>query len=463
MPVTGYDLRGRNDYAPLLGQVNTTSFLFDDDDKEATPTMAPSAAKGILQMKTTSDNFPMLVGGERGLPFVASSTASNLAASQTEQPSGWPSNFSSINRSGQQSGSTKDPQGAGLDGIMASSSLSASQKTSALESGKAKDRRSLEVKFELGDQSKRPGLTPTTTPKLQTSYSANDIPTMKSVSALSNGHVTNNHAELYLHKHNASIGRIPANVTNKRFSTEIRESPSSDTKESNPYRSASSGLQADAVPFGPAVPANKRGDPPGPTMNGSSYASQAYGGYGMQMMNVAMQNLSMSNRSQYNGQPTLYHPYPVPTGYQNAGYAGASNRDVGHHRPQAYPKRGQNSEGKKPHAILCLRHQPEYPTHTVAESSRYNSIPLENLQGEIYGLCKDQHGCRYLQKKLEEKKPEQATMIFNEVRNHVVELMTGKCLPPLPSQNSSDLLQTPSATIFARSCSSMLLKRSVRC
>lgn len=44
---------------------------------------------------------------------------------------------------------------------------------------------------------------------------------------------------------------------------------------------------------------------------------------------------------------------------------------------------------------------------------------------EIYGLCKDQHGCRYLQKKLEEKNPQHVQMIFQETHMHVVELMTG--------------------------------------
>lgn len=50
---------------------------------------------------------------------------------------------------------------------------------------------------------------------------------------------------------------------------------------------------------------------------------------------------------------------------------------------------------------------------------------LEDLVGEIYPLCKDQHGCRYLQKKLEEKNDQYIGMIFNEVFSHFVELMTG--------------------------------------
>lgn len=60
-----------------------------------------------------------------------------------------------------------------------------------------------------------------------------------------------------------------------------------------------------------------------------------------------------------------------------------------------------------------------------SEQARYNNVQLESLQGEILALCKDQHGCRYLQKKLEERDPESVQLIFIETNQHVVELMTG--------------------------------------
>ncbi len=49
---------------------------------------------------------------------------------------------------------------------------------------------------------------------------------------------------------------------------------------------------------------------------------------------------------------------------------------------------------------------------------------LEDLQGEIFTLCKDQHGCRYLQKKLEEGDETHRDMIFAETFPHFSELMT---------------------------------------
>ncbi|KAG7285188.1 hypothetical protein NEMBOFW57_009809 [Staphylotrichum longicolle] len=56
--------------------------------------------------------------------------------------------------------------------------------------------------------------------------------------------------------------------------------------------------------------------------------------------------------------------------------------------------------------------------------ARFNNLPLEQVGGTIYSLCKDQHGCRYLQKQLENRIPDQIHMIWLETNQHVVELMT---------------------------------------
>lgn len=61
--------------------------------------------------------------------------------------------------------------------------------------------------------------------------------------------------------------------------------------------------------------------------------------------------------------------------------------------------------------------------HKRSQSEGPKYPPLEMLQGRIYSLCKDQHGCRYLQKKLEEEKESQVEMIFNEAFDHMLELM----------------------------------------
>lgn len=63
----------------------------------------------------------------------------------------------------------------------------------------------------------------------------------------------------------------------------------------------------------------------------------------------------------------------------------------------------------------------------VSSVNRFAGTRIEDLQGEIPALCKDQHGCRYLQKKLEEGVPEHRDMIFRETFGHFADLMTGEC------------------------------------
>lgn len=74
--------------------------------------------------------------------------------------------------------------------------------------------------------------------------------------------------------------------------------------------------------------------------------------------------------------------------------------------------------------------------------NRFAGTRLEDLQGEIPSLCKDQHGCRYLQKKLEEGVPEHRDMIFRETFGHFAELMIGKSIPfqsnPFPPHSAID-------------------------
>ncbi|EIW72686.1 hypothetical protein TREMEDRAFT_72846 [Tremella mesenterica DSM 1558] len=58
------------------------------------------------------------------------------------------------------------------------------------------------------------------------------------------------------------------------------------------------------------------------------------------------------------------------------------------------------------------------------EFNRFAGVRIEDLQGELLMLCKDQHGCRYLQRKLEEGDAGHRDMIFLETYGHFPELMT---------------------------------------
>jgi hypothetical protein len=108
-----------------------------------------------------------------------------------------------------------------------------------------------------------------------------------------------------------------------------------------------------------------------------------------------------------------HYPYPAAYGYGGRGYLPQVRAP-----PQ---KRPSDSACEFPRRVRNHRQTPNRPS-----ANRFANVQLESLRGEIYGLCKDQHGCRYLQKKLEERNPEHIEIIFAETNQHVVELMTGK-------------------------------------
>ncbi|GCE99859.1 hypothetical protein ZYGM_003113 [Zygosaccharomyces mellis] len=60
----------------------------------------------------------------------------------------------------------------------------------------------------------------------------------------------------------------------------------------------------------------------------------------------------------------------------------------------------------------------------LEENSRYANATLDQFIGNIYSLCKDQHGCRFLQMQLDVLGPEAADAIYEETRDYTVELMT---------------------------------------
>eukprot|EP01133_Synstelium_polycarpum_P012019 gene12019-14053_t len=60
-----------------------------------------------------------------------------------------------------------------------------------------------------------------------------------------------------------------------------------------------------------------------------------------------------------------------------------------------------------------------------ADRSIPNATSLEEISGQIYNLTKYQAGCRFIQNKLDgNPKPEHVALVFNEIYQHLVELMT---------------------------------------
>ncbi|KAH0537041.1 hypothetical protein FGG08_006139 [Glutinoglossum americanum] len=412
MPANGLGYRPRQDLADLtsqlsLGQINTTGFLFGDDDtdKPAAKKQGNSATspdvKSYLQMNATDDKFPILVRRDDypGL-LSASSAALDLALSHkskdTDLPSnGWPS--FARHRPAQHSLPMnpfiyESPQTNGSP----SASLPQSGISNNGSPGNIRryDRNSMELTFSpLGENSKpatavtSPSSAQQTPPKLQSSYSTNDIPTMKG----SNGMNAATHAQQHFHNHNASLGRIPINGVNNRHSRELTGvdlALGAREPQANNLQSFQSGLQGGAQPFGP--PLSSAVAVPGiasPTMASYQLAPGFYPQYGMHL-NIGMNNQMFHPQAQF-GAYTTFPPQP-------------QSRIGDMNQSRAVPQR-RNTEG---------------------EANRFANVQIESLRGEIYALCKDQHGCRYLQKRLEERDPNHVQMIFLETNQHVVELMT---------------------------------------
>jgi hypothetical protein len=426
MPVTNFDLRDLRglsdipDVAQVLG-TGLNSILNDSDDEKHLPTHAHSKSidsKSFLHMDHTSEQFPILVRRDGETQLQASGSSSSLAASQqaSDSSDGWPP--FSRHRPGQQSlpmntlrapGNSEETGAPGINDLFDTPTKTA-----------AKNRHSMEVKFsspfgENISKPKRSSLLMTTPPnglangmpKLTSSFSTNDIPTVKNIS---NGISTSSatpmtHAEAHLQNHNASLGRIPAAASNRRSrdysGLEIR----TDEAKMPPMPSL---LQASAPPFGPTVSIATTAGTPTPLQAQthtlpSPYSTQPfYGGYGMSMFPNGMNNMNV---------PGQHGAWPVQTPVQ-ANYSPYYNQFPRYNAPNPLATDSQSR-------VIRERRQAN-----AEESSRFTNYKITEVQGRIAELCKDQHGCRFLQKEVEKRDPDTIEMIFHETKDHFVELMT---------------------------------------
>ena len=189
-----------------------------------------------------------------------------------------------------------------------------------------------------------------TPPKLQSSYSANDVPTMRSATngVSSTNQTPNSHAQQHLHNHNASLGRIPPNAVNNRMSREMSSADAATLREAQNggYQSIQSALQASAPPFGPSL-TQGMSQSQTPAAMSSPTLSQQYGGpggyynnYNMQLMTMGMQNLNMA-------QP-MYSPHNPYANYGSM-YPQTSSRDS---QARVIQQRRQNDGEGKPLSSL---------------------------------------------------------------------------------------------------------------
>ena len=356
MPVTSSMTRKREsvpEYSEAMGHfhINTTGFLFgDDDDKPSAQTESATSpdVNTYLQMNTTDDKFPILIRNNQRVSEVAShgrdpangrlqlsasSAALDLALTQTpavdSQTNGWAA--LGRHRSSQQS----LPQNT-LDAVtnnrLSTDSLNGSSHQSLDESiespltARQVNRHSMEATLAAYGQQNLSGQTSNKTSinrpslaNLQSSYSTNDIFTMKkAVGVVSPISPPKTKAEQQLHNHNASLGRIPANAVNPRHSRDLHKPDEAQDEKPKPQKSTQSELHASAPPFGPSMMSSVTAEQVAPGYgNIPAYTNPAYyGGYGMQqVMNMGMTPLAMNGQATFGNQLATFQNHAAYPAY----------------------------------------------------------------------------------------------------------------------------------------------------
>lgn len=427
MPITGYDRSKRNttDFS-LLGPVNTTSFLFDDDEdrrlstlQSKSTTTSPPSTKTFLQVQQTADGFPKLIRREDNVDL--SSSALDLALARGVEPQQQLTDRATASR-----------HRISLPPSALSSTFNIAPLNSILANAEGKstanNRRSMEVKFTA--ETKRPSLMaspprgmPNGVQKPLSSYSTNDIPTLKSINGDSSAPVgisltsppsqSSNLTESSSEHNSGLLSRVTSSSTNINRQSQDFTSAAKPEQNGDAFHHPYSGLQANTAPFSPM---GNTQDNPMQNFGQNTMSPYAqpnfYGGYNMQALNNGFGNMNVGGAYGGQGQwPNQMNMY----GQQQNGYGGYQQQFG--QGGQAAPGAGRFAEG--PRMSAQQRRQAQEDAQT-----RYNAINLEDLVGEIYGLCKDQHGCRFLQRKLDEREEKTVQTIFDEVKEHIIELMT---------------------------------------
>ncbi|EXJ92260.1 hypothetical protein A1O3_00810 [Capronia epimyces CBS 606.96] len=369
--------------ANSFGLANTTSFLFDEDDDKhlSLPVDLKSpVAKAFAQLEG-DDTFPTLTSD--GLKLSANSAALDLANSKTPDLD-W--TLGSRYRPAHQSMPHTDS--SMYRPVLSNLNINSPVVDRPADLSRRKSQRhSMGVTFE--ENSPLPSSLSTSRPtSLQTSYSTNDVPTVrKSLTLDSTPTPSKMQADQQFHNHNISLGRVPANALNNRQSRELTNGSAKVEDKANGAATSLSSLHASAAPFSTVVNASDASmtNLSGPT---TAYPPPQSYPYNMQTFNV----------SQMNPQP---------------GMGGAA---PGYGQGQVILGIGNGINPPASRAVAGRRNQ--------ADEARFNNVPLETYRGALYELCKDQHGCRYLQRKLEDGNEENIQAIFVETCPHIIELMT---------------------------------------
>ena len=206
----------------------------------------------------------------------------------------------------------------------------------------------------VSDEPVRPTLA-----NIHASYSTNDVPTLKKANGLmSNTTPPKTQAQQQFHNHNASLGRIPAGAMSNRHSRELQGADSRRDEQSNDYQQVPSGLQASAAPYGPptttASPVETMPNAMAQLNGAMQMPNQAYyPNFGMQMMNMGMTPMHLSNSVAFHNQMPAFQP---PNGFSPYPNYGPQGRFQDSQARVIQQRRMQNGEGRINVTSLLLCH-----------------------------------------------------------------------------------------------------------
>jgi hypothetical protein len=376
-----------------------------------------------LQVQHTADGFPKLIRREElgNASFANPSAALDLASGHTNGDQQLTDRAKATRHRISLPPSALRNNDANFSGI---GSVLATQ-----EKPNASNRRSVE--FNLATESKRPSLRASPPRGLTnggsiSSYSTNDIPTLKSITVA--GITSPLKSAIKPAQQNSSststIHENDTNAENNHTNGAANASDRSDIQHQDvisPIQATSehmtnlhdtqTGFQPSAQPFNPTFHHDQYQPsftPMMPPFQPNYYGGGPYGMPGpMQGLANGFGNMNM-NMNGYHGQPQFPPFQPGPYGgYQQSfaqGHAvGGAARAPSAHYNSSGPQRRQGGEDNL---------------------ARFNNVKFEDLKAEILQLCTDQHGCRFLQRKLDEKDPNALKMIFDEVHLSITKLMT---------------------------------------
>jgi hypothetical protein len=438
MPVTNFDYRGMGSLPDVAQVLGINSLLLDDDDFPV-PTHRQSGSNdhnSLLHMEHDENEFPMLLRrsqGESSNAFQATGGSSQRPTEGNGMSSGWPNQFR--HRQGQKSLPMNTLRTTEDEVYSPSHSRNSSIYEPNRNNNKPNNRHSMDVSLNTqaqAPQSNRSSIhmspVTATMPNLRSSLSTNDIPTINSLGmneTFNNGSMTH---EQRLHNHNATLGRIPPNAVGHRREASIGNNrgfanPASAAPSSTSYMTSTANIGATAYPsaINPTVPAYTNNlSAPNRHMQAGPVTPQMP--YSMQQTASPMPNVVPNQWNNPNAVP--YTPYNNQYYYQQQYAIPPRARDSQQWVMQQ--RRGQKQNDGESSSASCLlsrRLLTNSDTDAVRGDNRFANTPIEEHIGKIFEVSKDQNGCRYLQKKIEEDKANNLPLIFSETKDHIVELM----------------------------------------